>query len=335
MKMFLKNQPKKIKDIDRKDGIFRWMHRIGAQLPPWETVDKALQCDYGYYYHSSLKILSYPIQEDIFENKDTDSVAFYIWNMYGLKWRAYWDALNKQYDIIATDHKLTKIDDDKKETILNIIRSKEFENIVRDIMNNSTDKKDIMSNINDTIKGSSNSNKNSSQDSSSSSSLKSVGTNSSTNDSNTIDSEFVNDDIYGFNSVYPSDSNDSKTTKDNHKKDVSDSINESNDSKTSHDSTRSSDNDTTNTETSEFTNEELSEKYTREDTQKGRTGTDKNKEDTVNKDDTSFRDIITDEHGRRGVSPQSLIEEELELRKKIFLDIVYGDIDKLITIQVY
>lgn len=40
-------------------------------------------------------------------------------------------------------------------------------------------------------------------------------------------------------------------------------------------------------------------------------------------------------HGRRGVRPQDLLESEIEFRRKIFLDTVFDDVDKLITIGVY
>lgn len=56
----------------------------------------------------------------------------------------------------------------------------------------------------------------------------------------------------------------------------------------------------------------------------------------LNKDKEYSDNIVNEKYkGRRGVNPTTLLEDELTFRKHLFLDIVFDDVDKLITIGVY
>ena len=329
--MWWKNQPKKIKDIDKRNSVFTWLLNIDAILPPWDTPQKARRCDNSYYYHSSLKTLSYPIQLDIFEEEDYDSVAEYIWNVYELKWRAYWEALNRKYDILATDHKTTITDEDRKQIIQNILNSKEFESVVKEIARNESIKKsevtDDTVNISNTEKSESNVNDNSNRES-----YKEDVSNTDTDRTEDL-SNFTDENIYGFNSTDGSNANDTFITERRENHDNITAKTNSDLNEALHNTTDSNMLSETDINQSSFNNKQNDENRT--ETENSDNNIDRNKEESNESDNTMFRDVVNKVHGRENTSPQSLIEEELELRKKIFLDIVFGDIDKLITIQVY
>lgn len=322
-----KEEPKRIKDIDRQYSIFRWLLDIDAKLPLWEDNQKATLCDYGYYYHSSMKILSYPIQNDIFDNQEYDAVAWYIWNMYGMKWKAYWDALNLDYDTISNNDYTVDSNLERRvsaiESMLGSVNEtsdREFvESILRklkDLTQTSSSEKEISSAANNT-------DTDKIQDRSSKYSKDGT-------DVNTSDS-FNNNEIYGFNSDSPSDSDNSITTQTSKnsttQKDDTEELNSENEK------IRSNANSNSNAESSTDYNAESTANETKTDRDINKLT--KNEESKSNENKSQFDDLKIKHTGRRNTTPQSMLEEELELRKKIFLDIVYGDIDNLITIQVY
>lgn len=327
-KMFWKREePKRIKDIERGFGIFRWLLSAGAILPPWENNQKATTCDYGYYYHSGLKIMSYPIAEDIFENNERENIALYIWNMYGMKWTAYWNALNLDYDAISNNDYTIDSNLERRvsaiESILGSVNEttdREFvESILRklrDLTQTSSSEKEISSAANniDTDKI---------QDRNSKTSKDS--TNIDTSDS------FNNNEIYGFNSDSPSDSDNSITTQTS--KNSTSNNDETEELNSENEKTRSNVNTNSNAESNTDYNAESTANETKID--KDTNKITKNEESKSNENKSQFDDLRIKHEGRRNITPQSMLEEELELRKKIFLDIVYGDIDDLITIQVY
>lgn len=326
--MFWKREePKRIKDIERGFGIFRWILTAGGKLPPWENVQKATTCDFGYYYHSGLKILSHPIAEDIFTNNQKENIGAYIWNMYGMKWTAYWNALNLDYDAISNNDYTIDSNLERRvsaiESMLGSVNEtsdREFvESILRklkDLTQTSSSEKEISSAANNT-------DTDKIQDRSSKSSKDGT-------DINTSDS-FNNNEIYGFNSDSPSDSDNSITTQTSKnsttQKDDTEELNSENEK------IRSNANSNSNAESSTDYNAESTANETKTDRDTNKLT--KNEESKSNENKSQFDDLRIKHAGRRNATPQSMLEEELELRKKIFLDIVYGDIDNLITIQVY
>lgn len=328
MKMFWKKErPKRIKDIDRQNGIFKWLLHINAELPLWDDNQKAAQCDYGYYYHSSMKILSYPIQNDIFENEEYDAVAWYIWNMFGMKWKAYWDALNIEYNTIhnndieytgSLERRISAL-----EKMLNSINEKELRQGTEN----------LISKMKDSLHTSSKGSDKQISSSSSGEELTSNSTRDSRKDSTSLNTHnsLTDENIYGFNSSEGSDANDtivteavkettSEIAKDTDSKHDTTNIKNTGDIATESETSSDNNNETTNNESKINDSSNLTNRFEESD-----------KKDSS----TQFDNINRTETGRRNTTPQSMIEEELELRKKIFLDIVYGDIDSLITIQVY
>lgn len=322
---------RKVRHISVDNGLFKNLFLIGINQKWIDTVDKAERYDREYKFHSGLKELSSIISDTIFEDDDITSVAYYIYDMYHLKWKSYWDALTRPYDILATDHKTTITDEDRKEIMQNILNSKEFANIVKEIARNETINKNernednidtkentiATSKINDSIDKSS-----SKED-----------TSNSDRDTTEDLVNFVDENIYGFNSTAPSDADDTHTTE---RRETHDNTTNKNNVDTIERQNNTTENDSvveSNSGISSSNNKTNDEKVN--ETENSNNNIDRNKEESKESDNTIFKDVINKIHGREGVSPQSLIEEELELRKRLFLDIVFGDVDKLITIQVY
>lgn len=322
-----KEEPKRIKDINKTNGIFKWLFTNNYTLPPWDTDEKSLKCDRGYYYHSSMKILSLPIQEDIFDNFDYNYVAWYIWNMYGMKWKAYWDALNLDYDTISNNAYTIDSNLERRvsaiESILGSVNETSDREFVESILRKLKDLTQTSSSEKETSSAANNTDTDKIQDRSSKSSKD--GTNVNTSDS------FNNNEIYGFNSDSPSDSDNSVTTQTSKdsttQKDDTEELNSENEKIRSNVNTNSNAESNTDYNTESTANETKVDKDTNK--------VIKNEESKSNENKSQFDDLRIKHEGRRNATPQSMLEEELELRKKIFLDIVYGDIDNLITIQVY
>lgn len=322
-----KEEPKRIKDIGKYNSIFNWLYANNYILPLWDTSKKAEICDMGYYFHSSLKILSYPIQEQIFSENDTDYVAHYIWSMFGMKWKAYWDALNIEYNKIhnndieytgSLERRISAL-----EKMLNSINEKELKQGTENLISKMKDSLHASSKGNDKQL----SNSSSEEELTSNSSRDSKRESSSLNTHNSLNDE----NIYGFNSSDGSDANDTILTEAT--KDTSSEVNKDNDSKHDTSNTRNTVNTISETEVS---SDNINESTNNESKTNDSSNLTNRFEESDKKDSsTQFDSTSRTEVGRRDTTPQSMIEEELELRKKILLDIVYGDIDSLITIQVY
>ena len=328
MKMFWKREePKRVKDIGKSNGIFQWLYDNNYRIPIWDTPAKIQICDIGYYFHSSLKILSYPIQEQIFSEKDTDYVAHYIWAMFGMKWKAYWDALNIEYnaihnnDIEYTGNLERRIS--ALEKMLNSINEKELKQGTENLINK----------MKQTLHASSKGSDKQLSNLSSEEELTSNSTRDSRKDSSMLNTHnsLTDENIYGFNSSEGSDANDTKVTE--AVKETTSETGKDSDSKHDTSNTKNTGNTSSETEaSSDNTNDSINNELKTNDSSNL---TNRFEESDKKDSSTQFDSMKRIETGRRNTTPQSMIEEELELRNKILLDIIYGDIDSLITIQVY
>lgn len=230
-----------------------------------------------------------------FENDKSSTVVSYISYMFGRKWDRYWDTLELSYN--PNDN--VRINENGSHNLQDVDKRKEdkLEETV-DKNNRNFDTTEDKTHNKDT----SNVSKDSSQSSS-----KNVDT--------TDDASSSAEEIYGFNSTAGVDSNRtddrsvSKNTTDNTSSDNSSTVSSNTENFKEKNSTNSQENTTGSSVRSE--NNDINRTLDRESsTSKKRTGLE-------------------------GSSNQQLITEELELRKTLFLDIVFNDIDSFITIPCY
>lgn len=231
----------------------------------------------------------------LFENDKSQTVISYISYMFGRKWTRYWDTLELNY----TPNENVKISENESHNLDDVDTRKEDRNETSTNENkrNFDTTEDKTHN-----KDTSNVSKDSSQSSS-----KNVDT--------TDDASSSAEAIYGFNSVEGVDSNRtddrnvSKSTTDNTSSDNSSTVSSNTENLKEKNSTNSQeqvDGKTTNTESKTVSRE-------------------------LNRDSSTSKK----RNGLDGTSNQQLLTEELELRKTLFLDIVFNDIDSFITIPCY
>lgn len=231
----------------------------------------------------------------LFENDKSQTVISYISYMFGRKWTRYWDTLELNY----TPNENVKISENDSHNLEDVDTRKED----RSEASTNENKRNFDTTEDKTHnKDTSNVSKDSSQSSS-----KNVDT--------TDDASSSAEAIYGFNSVEGVDSNRtddrniSKSTTDNTSSDNSSTVSSNTENLKEKNSTNSQervDGKTTNTENKTISRE-------------------------LNRDSSTSKK----RNGLDGSSNQQLLTEELELRKTLFLDIVFNDIDSFITIPCY
>ena len=279
------------------------LYNIKGNELPWKDAHTRSEVETSYIHHSSRARATDDTLITLMEDTDEEvstvdfgaSLGYYIWDMFHYKWKRIWDALGADYDPIK-DTAYLEISKYNAEN--KTIDNKKKENNRRD------DEK-----VNDRSKNierdkSTNATKTKDKDDS-------FYVEKTKTDNNAV----TDDNIYGFNSADSSNSalstsgvnEKSETSRNDLNNKVSESI-EQDESKSEADRNR--------------------------DYKKDFTSIDNVKENNINQEflnDTTDKNIT----GLKNHTSQELIEEELELRKKTFFDMVFDDIDSVICLSIY
>lgn len=319
---------KDITDIsDNNYNIFKSMYTHFLTLIPWDTSITWEQVSTMYYYHSGLKRIHFPMAKDISDGR-TQFVSFTILTMLSPKWKKEYEALNLDYDPIENvnmDRDITSDTerDNKKNT---------YNRDTLDESVNHNEREDIKTSSDNTSSFNEKSNSNS-NNSNNSKSVETVSSNDNTiSVSNSEQNSLSDNNIYGFNSAEASNSDDAVDVSSENSKNTEHNITDSKTDNNSSENNTSSSYDSKNSVQVEKENEyEFKAKNYKDD----RNYTKLNDEENTEKD-LSKAHHVSNYHGLDGkYTPQQMIEEELNLRKKIFFDMVFDDIDRLITIPCY
>ena len=82
-----------VNDLTPSQGIFYNLYLIYSEVLPWRNLNINFeQLDMMYKYHSGLKILHYPIAYDITQGQPMNAVI-YIWGMLGQKWKTDYNTI--------------------------------------------------------------------------------------------------------------------------------------------------------------------------------------------------------------------------------------------------
>lgn len=317
-----------ITDItDTSSNIFKSMYTNFINMIPWDTSITWEQMSTMYYYHSGLKRIHFPMAKDISEGR-IQYVSFTILTMLSPKWKKEYEVLNLDYDPIENvnmDRDITSdTERDSKKTIYNkdILDESVNHNEREDIKSSS----DNQTSFNEKTNSNSNINNNSK-------SIETVSSNDNTiSVSNSEQNSLSDENIYGFNSSSASNSNDTVDVSSENSKNTEHNITDSKTDNSSSENNTSSSYDSKNSTQVEKEHEyEFKAKNYKDD----RNYTKLNDEQNTEKDQGRAHHV-SNYHGLDGkYTPQQMIEEELNLRKKIFFDMVFDDIDRLITIPCY
>lgn len=313
--------------IDIRYNIFKSMYVNFINLIPWDTSVTWDQLSAMYYYHSGLKYIHFPIANDIV-NGNIKNVSLNILSILSPKWKKDYEVLNLNYDPIENVNNYrdirTDTERDNKKNMYNrdsydeSINHSEREDIKTSYDNTSSYNEKANSNINNSDK---------------SESIEVVSSNdNSISISNSEQNNFSDDNIYGFNSSISSNSTDTIDINSENSKNTEHNITDSKTNNNSSKNNTSSSYDDKNSIQVEKQNEyEFKAKNYKDD----KNYTKLNDEENTEKD-LSKAHHVSEYHGLDGkYTPQQMIEEELNLRKKIFFDMVFDDIDRLITIPCY
>lgn len=219
----------------------------------------------------------------------------YISDMFGRKWAKYWDTLNLDY--IPNDNFRLEKDE--------VYHARDSDNIVE---KNSKDTVDAFKRRYDSIENLKNK-------ANTDTTTLERNSSSSLNDESTDNASSSAEQIYGFNSNDGTDSN--RTDGRDITKVVTNNTNQ--------------DNNNNNTNT----NEKVIEDKSKNDSEHENRNLSENERNNKFKDSTRSNKKESDSHGLDKASNQELLTEELELRRVLFLDIVFNDLDSFITIPCY
>lgn len=231
----------------------------------------------------------------LFENDKSQTIISYISYMFGRKWTRYWDTLELNY----TPNENVKISENVSHNLQDVDKRKE-DKLEENVSKNSRNFDTIEDKTHN--KDTSNVSKDSSQSSS-----KNVDT--------TDDASSSAEAIYGFNSDAGVDSNrtDDRSV-----------------SKNTTDNTSSDNSSTVSSNT-----ENLKEKNSTNSQERNDESSIRAENNNINRQLDRESSTSKRRNGLDGSSNQQLLTEELELRKTLFLDIVFNDIDSFITIPCY
>lgn len=230
------------------------------------------------------------------ENSDNWKInRDYIYSMFARKWKTYWDTLNLEY--IPNDNYRIERDE--------IYHARDSDNIIE---KNAKDTIDDTKRNYESVENSKNKKNTDSQ-------MNEKNFNSSINNEEVNNASSSAEQIYGFNSSNGTDSN---RTDD---RDIT---------KTLTDYTNNEDN-----KSNSNTNENYSENKNKNDSERESKNVKENEHSTTFKDTTKSNKTEVNIHGLDKDTNQNLINQELELRKTLFLDVVFNDIDSFLTIPCY
>lgn len=231
----------------------------------------------------------------LYSDQKSNIVTSYIANMFGRKWSKYWDVLIEDY--IPNENHRMETQDDSYEINTEFIKS--IKNNVDEYKND----KNVFHNEGSKENRVKNSDSRNEENNNSLSYEKEENSSSSA------------DQIYAFNSINGSDS------------DRTDNIsnNRNNSSNT--------ENNTSETYSSNREDSDYNREINRSENETNTVSKNEN-ESKDSKEDNSKKNT-TNKRGLYNISNQELLEQELEFRKTLFLDIVFNDMDSFITIPCY
>ena len=142
-----------VNDLTPQQGIFYNLDLIYSEVLPWINLNINFeQLDRMYKYHSGLKILHYPIAYDITQGQPMNA-AIYIWGMFGHKWKTDYNTIfdieynpiqnynmtdttdiNSRNDILSND-KESNYNDRNKKTDVQTERNTKDNNIFESVIN--------------------------------------------------------------------------------------------------------------------------------------------------------------------------------------------------------
>ena len=264
---------------------------------PWDKIDITyIELSFMYYNHSGLKILNYPVVEEI-ERNDITKIAHMIISILGKKWANDYQTL---FDL--SNNPLTQVDM-KKDSLSDRRNDSTKSKTENNNVNNISSSNDI-----NTFENSKSNIKNENE------SLHS----DNVSETNTVDNESNqnNNSYFGFNSESSSPVDNTLNQNDVTHNEINYDNTKTNNERINTEDNKENGSSTKNNKTSTSENEE----------RRGiENGTDLNY-DKYNENNTGYDGRFT---------RQQILTEQLELMKNLYSDRVFDDIDKIITIPCY